>query len=104
MPHSIDRDSRDLRAWDEWARWPNIRSAASSGAGFAALSMAIAAIVVGLQRVRAHEATPVRVVVASLLIEAVSIAFGALIGGVVALFIRGMRRLYLRRKRRELTA
>jgi hypothetical protein len=104
VPHSIDHDNRDLSAWEEWARWPNIRSAASSGAGFAALSMAIGAIVVSLQRVRAHESTPARVVVASLLIEAVSIAFGALIGGGVALFIRGIRRPYLARKRRELTA
>lgn len=71
---------------------------------FAALIMAIAAIVVGVERVRAHGSTTARAVMAGFLVEAASIAFGALIGGVGALLVRGMRRLYLARKRRELRA
>lgn len=104
MPHSIDHDSRDFSAWEEWARWPNLPHAATVGARVAALTMAIGAIVVGVQRVRAHGSTLMRAVMAGLLLEAAFIAFGALIGGGVALLIRGMRRLYLERKRHELRA
>lgn len=66
--------------------------------------MAIGAIAVSFQRVRAHQSTPARVVVASVLLEAVSVAFGALIGGSIALLIRGVRRMYVARKRSELAA
>jgi hypothetical protein len=75
-------------------RWGSLRS----------LTMAIGAIAVSCQRVRAHGSTPARAIIESLLLEAVAIAFGALIGGSIALLIRGARRLYVAPKRRELAA
>ena len=102
MSHSIDHDSRDLTEWEDWARWPDVSRAATVGARSMALIMGVAAIAVSVHRVRAAASTPIRVVLATLLLEAVAIASGALLGTSLALVIRGIRRLYLVRKRREL--
>lgn len=105
MSHQIDRQSRDLAAWEAWARWPDIVRAARLGAGVGATIGVLALLAADVRRIFVETLThpqPLRVMLFGILLIALNaLAWGLLSAG-IAVGIRLVRRAYLSVKRREL--